>query len=92
MFQKSRELKFLLIPGIIFFCITFISFGVSSFYDLEVQEFLAKGFQIFSSKMWIIFFDVLGNFQFFLVIFIFLSILWKSFFTFWKNKTKKHFY
>ncbi|QEH62332.1 hypothetical protein SCHIN_v1c11390 [Spiroplasma chinense] len=77
--KKSREYTFLFLPALVVLVLTCATFIVASFYDRQIQEYFAQGFYYKWVKIWIVFMDELGLFQFLPAIFVFCAVIWESF-------------
>ncbi|WP_338984656.1 phosphatase PAP2 family protein [Spiroplasma endosymbiont of Diplazon laetatorius] len=73
-FKSNKQYKILKILFIVFFLFTFLSFILSSIYDLQINKFFAKGMDIYGLKIFVWVYEELGMTQSYLFIFLFISI------------------
>lgn len=91
-FKTKRQLNFIQI-GLIFTLVTStIIFVFSSFYDLQIAEFFARGFDNIAAKIWIVAMDEMGNHVFEPVIFIIFAIWWETFVMYQMRHAKNQFF
>ncbi|WP_026389613.1 phosphatase PAP2 family protein [[Acholeplasma] multilocale] len=91
LYSKDKNFKILKIIWITLISVLGIGFIVTTFFDMEISDFLTQGMETTGGKYFALFFSVGGNAAWIFMVLIFLSIMCETLFAVMKSKEKMFF-
>ncbi|QBQ08143.1 phosphatase PAP2 family protein [Spiroplasma gladiatoris] len=89
--KKSREYKFLFVPGVIIASISCVTFLLSGVYDQEIDDFFKDGIDYIPVKIFTVFMEEFGTYSLLCLLFLFLGVIWETLYFYQINYSKKNF-
>ncbi|WP_156902671.1 hypothetical protein [[Acholeplasma] multilocale] len=89
--KVDKKNLWIIIPVATVFILTLLAFIVSTFYDLEINQFFEKGMGYEVVKWWVVFLDRIGYSELFTTLFIVVAVIGETLVFYCKKKKKTFF-